>query len=503
MPPNNSSQTPGQRTHVSIFDRRGQKPSRGRTPAAKGSGPYTPGSGHRHDDSSQAESMLFNKMCMLRVHEDTFSTQDLVLNPSFFPGIRIGDIVAIKPVLEGDEGELASPRNSLDNDAQTPAAAAVTAGPHAGDSTAGSKDKNNGSAASGSAANGGTAADTNESGVETPGGSSVGPERPDKSQRNGGSRRPDAQRRASTQGSSHPSRSGRAHGPGAPRKPSRWVGMSASDQESTEHGEDDDTGGLRPDPHREILLQVGEVRHDTQQIQASMSNHVARTLWGEYATNQRVAIRKIDTANEHELESIRADFVEIAFRDQYVGRSDMWRLWRNLSQKVVHNNKTTNIEGLIRASVRRIYKNSAEIPCGFISGATQPIFRSESGRFIIFIQMSEEMWAYQEDGHLCFEKTVNSFLAELFRRWSEKQLNHMVTIVMFSRWYYHQRDSLFFPDLIYDEDHGRYYRDYYKVVADMEVRADWSVFLPEILAEFNTYRRDIQELRTTAGVRLR
>ncbi|KAJ1832408.1 vacuolar membrane-associated protein iml1 [Coemansia sp. RSA 2711] len=477
----------GHRNHVSIFDRRGQKPGRGRTPGKGNNGVYTPGAGHRHDD--QAGPTLFNKLCMLRVHEEAFSTQDLVLNPAFFPGIRIGDIVAIKPILEGDDGELASPRNSLDNDTPSSAAAAASNGSttHAGDSSS-SKGKGSSSAVVGSTANGGTTTETDDK-TDTASTNTAGADKAG----NRSNRRPDMARRDSVQG-----RSARTHGP---RRPSRWVGMAESD--GAGHGVDDEEGGLRADPHREILLQVGEVRRDTQQIQASVSNHVARTLWGEYATNQRVAVRKIDLGNAQERELIRADFVEIAFRDQYVGRSDMWRLWRNLAHKVVHNNKVANMEGLIRASVRRIYKDGVDIPCGFIDGSTQPIFRSESGRFIIFIQMSEEMWAYQEDGHLCFEKTVNSFLAELFRRWSEKQLNHMVTIVMFSRWYYHQRDSLFFPDLIYDEDHGRYYRDYYKVVADMEVRTDWSVFLPEILAEFNTYRRDIQELRTPAGMRLR
>ncbi|KAJ2517272.1 vacuolar membrane-associated protein iml1 [Coemansia sp. RSA 1939] len=266
---------------------------------------------------------------------------------------------------------------------------------------------------------------------------------------------------------------------------------------------DGDEANLQPDPRREILLQVGEVRKDTQQIQASMSNFVARTMWGEYLTNQRVAIRKIDMHNSEERESIRADFVEIAFRDQYVGRSDMWRLWRHLSMKTLYNDKPANMEGLIRANVRRIYKDNVQVPCGYIDSSTQPIFRSESGRFIILIQMSEEMWAYQEDGNMCFEKAVNCFLADLFKRWKEKQVNHMVTIVMFSRWYYHIRDSLFFQDLIYDDYSGLYYRDYYKVIADMGVYQDWAVLLPEILIEFNTYRRDIQEVCTQTGHRLR
>ncbi|ORX67216.1 hypothetical protein DL89DRAFT_212588, partial [Linderina pennispora] len=195
--------------------------------------------------------------------------------------------------------------------------------------------------------------------------------------------------------------------------------------------------------------------------------------------------------------------VEIAFRDQYVGRSDMWRMWRYLAKGVVHTNKQTNLEGLIRASVRRIYKDGKQVACGYIDDSTQAIFRSESGRFILFIQMSEEMWSYQEDSNLCFEKAVNHFLADLFKRWSDMQLNHMVTIVMFSRWCYHTSDSVFFQDLEWDRDRDRYYRDYYKVIADMDVRSDWSVFLPDILAEFRNYRRDIQEMYDSSGYRLR
>ncbi|KAJ2114697.1 hypothetical protein GGF48_005043, partial [Coemansia sp. RSA 921] len=304
MPPNNQSQ--GQRSHVSIFDRRGQKPGRGRTPTAKGNGPYTPGTGHRHDDAGQTEPTLFNKTCMLRVHDDTFSTQDLVLNPAFFPGIRVGDIVAIKPDAVSDDGELASPRNSLDNDPQAAAAAATAAGAHAGDSAANNKGKSNDTATLGPAANGSTAVDTGEGGEAS--GNNASAERTDRSHRGSNGRRSEQQQRGSIQSNGHPSRNGRTNGQGALRKPSRWVGMAENDRASAAHAEDDEMSGLRPDTRREILLQVGEVRRDTQQIQASMSNNVARTLWDEYATNQRVAIRKIDTSNAQERESIRADF---------------------------------------------------------------------------------------------------------------------------------------------------------------------------------------------------
>ncbi|KAJ2813981.1 vacuolar membrane-associated protein iml1, partial [Coemansia furcata] len=431
---------------------------------------------------------------MLRVHEDTFSLSDLVLNPSFFPGIRVGDIVAIRPIPDGDDGsgDVASPKGPLDTESGT-------SGAHSSEPSNTGKGKG--------------AAPPHVKSSATPAGSgqTADPSEPSADSKPGSSR---VELRDQPRGvaldagrTSDARRSGRPLSSHMPKAPSKWRVVregSAEFARDMERADDDHNESiLRPDPHREILVKVGEVRRDTQQLQASIVNHIARALWGDYPTNQRVAIRKIDMSNPDECESIRADFVEIAFRDQYVGRSDMWRLWRNLACKIVHNNKPTNMEGLIRASVRRIYKNGNQIPCGYIDSQSQPIFRSESGRFIIFIQMSEEMWSYQEDGNMCFEKVVNSFMTELFRRWNEKQLNHMVTIVMFSRWFYSARDALFFQDLTLDEDSGRYYRDYYKVIADMEVRPDWSVFLPEILSEFNSYRRDIQEIQTIAGHRLR
>ena len=66
----------------------------------------------------------------------------------------------------------------------------------------------------------------------------------------------------------------------------------------------------------------------------------------------------------------------------------------------------------------------------------QIVFRSQSAQIHIFIQMSAEMWEFDFFGDLYFEKTVNGFLNELFGKWKEKNCNHEVTIVLFSRTYY-------------------------------------------------------------------
>ncbi|KAJ2556653.1 vacuolar membrane-associated protein iml1, partial [Coemansia sp. RSA 1933] len=555
---------PGHRnpSHVSIFDRRGTRAGRGRTQGGKtGTGVHsqTPGfrggqhaGGAHGDDGAAGVSAVFNKTCMLRIHDESFSTSDLVLNPLFFPGIRVGDVVEIRPLIDSDGiGDLTSPRISVDNSSVSGAHSSdsVNAAKTKALSQTSSKASGGGSSSAGAGAAVATAGETGETGTESVSGSSRdgdGSYRASHRKHAENEHRPNFLTRASKAAATtattaaaavaastitgefgrrgivgENSRLSRPQMPSVPKGPHRWKGMPENDvsaptekpqpskQKSTSLKDADNNNGggaetkLQPDVRREIVLQVGEVRRDTQQLQASMSSAVARIMWGEYLTNQRVDMRKIDMSNSEERESIRADFVEISFRDQYVGRSDMWRLWRHLSMKVLYNDKAANMEGLIRAKVRRIYKDNVQVPCGYIDSSTQPIFRSESGRFIILIQLSEEMWAYQEDGNLCFEKAVNCFLADLFKRWKEKQLNHMVTIVMFSRWYYHVRDSLFFQDLVYDDNNGMYYRDYYKVVADMEVHQDWSVLLPEILSEFNTYRRDIQELCTQTGHRLR
>ncbi|KAJ2690752.1 vacuolar membrane-associated protein iml1, partial [Coemansia spiralis] len=371
------------RERVSIFDRRGAGSERGRG-GKRGGAAYGQSSaqrGGRGDDSGQSGPQLFNRISMLRVHEEAFSKRDLVVNPAFFPGVCIGDVVAIKPVPDGDGREAVSPRGSLEGDQAAAAAAGAAMAPSSGAAMSDAADSHTGDS-SGSAKPKGQTPGASRQSTPALGTGSSAPVSEDNSDVAGGADR-------GRQGPPSPmSANGLAKGPakgpanGPATGPTSGSNRGAADSRANgahSEEEDDDDDGLAPDPHREILLRVGELRRDTQQIQASISSHAVQALWGDSGAIQRVAVRKLDMHNAEEREAIRADFVEIAFRDQYVGRSDMWRLWRKLSQRVVHNNKATNMEGLIRASVRRIYKGSKEIACGYIDAMTQPIFRSESG----------------------------------------------------------------------------------------------------------------------------
>ena len=46
------------------------------------------------------------------------------------------------------------------------------------------------------------------------------------------------------------------------------------------------------------------------------------------------------------------------------------------------------------------------------------------------------MWQFDVHGELYFEKAVDGFLSEMFRRWQRSGSSHEVTIVLFSRCFY-------------------------------------------------------------------
>lgn len=69
----------------------------------------------------------------------------------------------------------------------------------------------------------------------------------------------------------------------------------------------------------------------------------------------------------------------------------------------------------------------------------QVVFRSCSSKLYLFIQMSKEMWDFDFNGDLFFEKAINGFLHELFTKWKELKVNHDVSIILFSRTFYDEK----------------------------------------------------------------
>uniref|UniRef100_A0A8C9VBS2 DEP domain containing 5, GATOR1 subcomplex subunit n=1 Tax=Scleropages formosus TaxID=113540 RepID=A0A8C9VBS2_SCLFO len=158
----------------------------------------------------------------------------------------------------------------------------------------------------------------------------------------------------------------------------------------------------------------------------------------------------------------------------------MWRLKKSLVRQCVH-----------AAQATELWVKGEKVTCGYISEDTRVVFRSASAMVYIFIQMSCEMWDFDIYGDLYFEKAVNGFLSDLFAKWKEKNCSHEVTVVLFSRTFYNAKTIDDFPEILRGsirQDHeGRFYEDFYRVVAQNERREEWTSLLITIKKLFIQY----------------
>lgn len=78
------------------------------------------------------------------------------------------------------------------------------------------------------------------------------------------------------------------------------------------------------------------------------------------------------TVNIVSSESVMLDFVELTFRDLYLGRSEMWRLKNAMINTCVYNNKKLDFcGGYTRVQVHEIWSKGKIVSCGVVSDNTK------------------------------------------------------------------------------------------------------------------------------------
>lgn len=166
----------------------------------------------------------------------------------------------------------------------------------------------------------------------------------------------------------------------------------------------------------------------------------------------------------------------------------MLRLSLSLSSQVIYTGQRITLQGarLSVASICTVGGRSAR--SAWVDGETKIIFRSESARTYLFVEMSAEMWQFDEgNSQSCTHiphytadtliTTVNAekaevFLSELVKNWqggakgSRKghAINHVVSIILYGRVIYEddgEGDEERAP--LSRNEHGMIYRDFYKV----------------------------------------
>ncbi|KAJ5476136.1 Winged helix-turn-helix transcription repressor DNA-binding [Penicillium sp. IBT 31633x] len=240
-----------------------------------------------------------------------------------------------------------------------------------------------------------------------------------------------------------------------------------------------------------------EIRARHPQLEISVTNNIANIFGFKNRTQVLLAIVDRDQC--------AASHVDIAFRDQYMVRSDMWRLvMSELSDKIIYKGQKITFMGSIKATVKNIFIREKKCLSGYFSPRTIPIFRSESAKYVLFIQMSKEMWDFDAEGtgDILFSRVINGFLPELFKRWASSDVKHLVTIVLFTRVEYdmpNYSSQLKLSAGNFNSKPGPNKaptRDFYRVVVNDMASGHWTTILDELKREFRTFLRDVSILKT-------
>ncbi|KAK5998651.1 Vacuolar membrane-associated protein iml1 [Cladobotryum mycophilum] len=213
---------------------------------------------------------------------------------------------------------------------------------------------------------------------------------------------------------------------------------------------------------------------------------------------------------DHEHPVTEATHVEMSFKDQYLSRADMWRLAVNeLTGRTIYKGQSILFLGTIKAQITAVFIEGRSVHSAFFARETRPIFRSESARYVLFIQMAREMWDFDSEssGEIMFNKVVNGFLPALFKRWALLKVKHLVSIVLFARVEY---DTGLTNELDLSSLHSDYYtgaqpygnkrpyKDFYRVVVSEMASGEWTKILYQLKKELNFFRRDISLFHQTA-----
>ncbi|KAI6785323.1 uncharacterized protein J7T54_006965 [Emericellopsis cladophorae] len=243
-----------------------------------------------------------------------------------------------------------------------------------------------------------------------------------------------------------------------------------------------------------------DMSKDMKSKQPEVDICVARHIADAFGMKKgvQVILSPIDDDNP----AIEATHVELLFRDQYLSRADLWRLTvGELTQRTIYKGQSVLFMGTIKAQVTAVFVRGRRVHSGFFTRDTRPIFRSESARYVLFIQMSREMWDFDSEnsGEIMFNKVVNGFLPALFKRWASLKVKHLVSIVMFARVEYDTGLTTDFAGEGLNDDYytgiqpsgsKRPYKDFYRVVVSDMASGEWTTILHQLKKEFNSFRRD-------------
>ena len=260
------------------------------------------------------------------------------------------------------------------------------------------------------------------------------------------------------------------------------------------------------DPSRSLHFLFANVSQEVLSKQPGTQVSVSRRIASAFGFEKgnHVLVTAADRS------TCQASHVEIVFRDQYLARADMWHLVvSELANSCIYRGQKLEFMGTIRAFVKTIFVQGRKVQSAFFHPSTKPVFRSESARYVLFIQMSKEMWQFDAEGsgEIMFDKVINGFLPELFQRWHELKVRHLVSIVLFTRMIYEEHTgsetgvSKFecSQDCAPTDDNQGTSKDFYRVVVSDMASGEWADILSQLKREFRVFLKDISIRKPDTG----
>jgi hypothetical protein len=153
-------------------------------------------------------------------------------------------------------------------------------------------------------------------------------------------------------------------------------------------------------PTDRLVLRVQSTPSATGRLEISLSKVIAEAMG--FKPFAKVVVDKISE------EESSISFVELVFKRQYLQRGNMWRFKKAMFGKPVHTNQNLAINGM-QAQILQLRNGHSPTMSGIITDKTKFVFRSRSSRVIWLVQISAEMWEFdqvyyfarREDGMLC------------------------------------------------------------------------------------------------------
>ncbi|KAI3403845.2 hypothetical protein KGF56_003275 [Candida oxycetoniae] len=230
------------------------------------------------------------------------------------------------------------------------------------------------------------------------------------------------------------------------------------------------------------ITSLTKTQSQTQsQFQISlMSNPFQKLL--DLAPRSLIQVKKVTN-----LDSVAIDSMEIFIKDVNLSRDAMWQFSSSLVDKCCYTDQRLSYLGYRIGVVKYIYKSGRKVFSGYINEDTKIIYRSESAKLTVLIQLSREMWHFEENGEIMFHKLVNNLFPKIFRRWRDKGTHHSITIVLFT--------SVDLTDIPWTHlsagERPPKRRDYFRVVVDQVNILHWDRIMANLRLEFANFKRDI------------